>query len=60
MTTVTVDVIVLEELHVHRCPLCGAVLDPDWDDVLCPVCDEDEAEKLADLHAEKQQAWFPY
>ena len=59
MTTVTVDVIVPEDLQVHRCPLCGVVLDPETDEVLCPVCEEDETAKLADYRAEQQQAWLP-
>ncbi len=44
---------------VYHCPLCGDVLDPDWPDVLCPLCKLDQEEKLADYWAEREQAWHP-
>jgi Zn finger protein HypA/HybF involved in hydrogenase expression len=60
MTTIAVEVSTQTAEPVPTCPLCGTVLDPLWDDLLCPLCQLDEAEKLADYDAELQQAWHPY
>lgn len=58
MTTPTPDMVVLA-LVVQTCPLCGEVLDPASDHVLCPECELDQAEKWADYCAEREQAWRP-
>lgn len=60
MTTTTVDEVLVNDTRVRRCPLCGHLLDPDWDGALCPICELDEAEKWADYVAEQQQARHPY
>ena len=59
MTTTTGEITEVTDIPVPPCPLCGMELNPLWDDVLCPICHLDEAEKLADYRAEQEQAWFP-
>ena len=55
----TVEITESTDVTVYVCPLCGTDLDPLWDEVLCPICHLDEAEKLADYRAEQEQARFP-
>lgn len=59
MTTTTMDTVDTSDTHTHHCPLCGAVLEPRWDGILCPTCALDQAEKLADYLDEQRQARFP-
>lgn len=51
---------VLTVVEMRHCPLCGAVLDPESDALLCPECEVDQAEKWADYVAEQLQARHPY
>lgn len=55
ITDVETDVAV-----IAYCPLCGAVLDPDAEAVLCADCQADEDEKWQDYVAEQVQACRPF
>ena len=60
MTNPAIDVRIVNDTTLERCPLCGDVLDLDSPHALCPECQEDEDEKWADYVAEQEQAWHPY
>ena len=59
MIVSTTEVRPLTHSVVHCCPLCGAVLDPKSEALLCPDCELDQAEKWSDYCAELEQAWYP-
>jgi len=60
MAVTTIDILVATDVVWQLCPLCGAVLNPDSDPILCPDCEADEAAKWSDYCAEQEQAWHPY
>jgi len=60
MATSITDTRITTALIIQYCPLCGAVLDPGTDQILCPTCEADEAAKWADYQAEREQAYHPY
>ena len=60
MAVTITDTLAATAVVLQLCPLCGAVLNPDSVHILCPECDVDQAEKVADYCAEQEQAWLPY